>query len=100
MEGAPTEASRVRVVGALCAFSSSGAGFGGVALGLANAPWFSWTADALSDLGHPSRASASYFNVGLAASGLFYLGFAYAVASELGGSKTRTAAAACLAFGG
>lgn len=49
---------------------------GTVAVAVLLSPWFSWTANALSDLGHPSRATAPLFNGGLVVAGLLGLAFA------------------------
>lgn len=44
--------------------------FGAILTATFVAPWFSWTGNALSDLGHHDRATASLFNGGLIAAGL------------------------------
>ena len=48
----------------------------GIGTAIALAPWFSPTADALSDLGVPGEASAPAFNAGLIVGGLLGTGFA------------------------
>ena len=44
--------------------------FGAILTTTTVAPWFSWTENALSDLGHHERATASLFNGGLIVAGL------------------------------
>lgn len=44
--------------------------FGAILTATMVAPWFSWTGNALSDLGHHERATASLFNGGLIVAGL------------------------------
>lgn len=44
--------------------------FGAILTATVLAPWFSWTGNALSDLGHHERATAPLFNGGLIAAGL------------------------------
>ena len=47
---------------------------------IASAPWFSWSENALSDLGHAVRSDvATYFNFGLAFAGLLVLIYAVTV---------------------
>jgi hypothetical membrane protein len=72
-------------------------GLGSVAAALAGAPWFNWTTDALSDLGHPARGSSPIFNAGLAAAGLLYLVFVAALARALASGRLATAAEGALA---
>jgi hypothetical membrane protein len=43
--------------------------FGAILTATTVAPWFSWTENALSDLGHHERATANLFNGGLIAAG-------------------------------
>lgn len=54
-------------------------------------PWFTWTGNALSDLGHPSRSSSIYFNIGLIVGGvitaLFVIGLGLAVGFGLNSDK-------------
>ncbi|MFW5919431.1 MAG: DUF998 domain-containing protein [Halanaeroarchaeum sp.] len=50
-------------------------GLGGIAGAIVVAPWFTWTGHALSDLGHPSRASAALFNPSLVTAGLLGVTF-------------------------
>ncbi|WP_435194464.1 DUF998 domain-containing protein [Natronomonas sp. EA1] len=50
--------------------------FGGILSAVAVAPWFSWSGNALSDLGEAGRASSPFFNGGLVLAG--GLGVAYA----------------------
>lgn len=51
------------------------AGFGGITVAVLLAPWFSWTANALSHLGDPVRASAPFFNGGLVLAGVLGVAF-------------------------
>jgi hypothetical membrane protein len=44
--------------------------FGAILTATTVAPWFSWTENALSDLGHHERATANLFNGGLIVAGL------------------------------
>lgn len=44
--------------------------FGAILTATFVAPWFSWTGNALSDLGHHGRATATLFNGGLITAGL------------------------------
>ncbi|MDZ7689055.1 MAG: DUF998 domain-containing protein [Halobacteriales archaeon] len=44
--------------------------FGAILTTTTVAPWFSWTGNALSDLGHHERATANLFNGGLIVAGL------------------------------
>ncbi|MFB6186041.1 MAG: hypothetical protein ABEI86_04135, partial [Halobacteriaceae archaeon] len=46
-------------------------GFGGILLAILVSPWFTWTGNALSDLGNPARASSIFFNGGLILAGVF-----------------------------
>ena len=51
-----------------------------VGISIASAPWFRWSENALSDLGHASRSDvAPYFNFGLALAGLLLLIYAVTV---------------------
>ena len=64
-----------------------------IGISIASAPWFRWSRNALSDLGHALRPeSALYYNFGLAAAGLLIA--IYAVTSLL--SRARYAGL-CLA---
>ena len=65
---------------------------------LAMSPWFVWTENALSDLGHPRRESAWVFGVGLAAAGAAYLVFVWALAGAA--PKTALGAGALTSLGG
>lgn len=60
------------------------AGFGGIALAVLLAPWFSWTGNALSHLGNPARASAPFFNGGMILAGAFGVGFGLRVLAGAG----------------
>ena len=61
----------------------------GIAVAVASAPWFSWTANALSDLGVRERASATPFNYGLIAGGTLGVGFAARLWAEAPGRIGR-----------
>ncbi len=74
-------------------------GLGAVAAALATAPWFHWTADALSDLGNPRHESSPLFNGGLAAAGLLYLLFVGGLLRALPARRASGAAVVCLAAG-
>lgn len=51
-----------------------------IGFSIASAPWFSWSENALSDLGHALKSEvALYFNFGLAFSGLLVLIYAVTV---------------------
>jgi len=52
----------------LCGVAGPAVAFSLIALALARSPWFSWTANALSDLGTRAE-SAALFNLGLIAGG-------------------------------
>ena len=62
-----TTASRVTPWAAVFATAVA---FGAILTSTALAPWFSWTGNALSDLGHHDRATANLFNGGLIVAGL------------------------------
>ena len=49
--------------------------FGAILITTTVAPWFSWTGNALSDLGHHDRATARLFNGGLILAGLIGAAF-------------------------
>jgi len=55
--------------------------FGAILTATLVAPWFSWTGNALSDLGHHDRATATVFNGGLMAAGLVGAVFPYGYSS-------------------
>lgn len=82
------------------AWASAGVGLGAVAAALAMAPWFNWSTDALSDLGHPRYASAPVFGAGLLASGLFYTDAVLHARASLGRSRLASAGVAFLVAGG
>lgn len=71
----PEFAKRFRLAGPVGAV----AGLGGIGTAIATSPWFTWTGDALSDLGHPARASAPLFNGGLILGGILGVAFALSV---------------------
>jgi len=76
----------------------------GIAVAIALAPWFSWTTNALSDLGVRGEASAPAFNAGLIAGGILGGGFAVRLWPDAPGRLGRAAAGvfglsfACLAL--
>jgi hypothetical membrane protein len=61
----------------------------GIAAAIVLAPWFSWTGNALSDLGVRGETSAPVFNYGLIAGGLLGAGFAVRLRSDAPGSLGR-----------
>ncbi|MFT4891568.1 MAG: putative membrane protein [Halobacteriales archaeon] len=67
--------NRLRRIGTWCGLAAPAIGLGSVLLATLLAPWFSWTGNALSDLGHPSRATAPLFNGGQGMAGLLALAF-------------------------
>jgi hypothetical membrane protein len=74
--GNGTVRDRLRGIGTWCGLAAAAVGLGTVLLATLLAPWFSWTGNALSDLGHPSRSTAPLFNGGMALAGLLALAFA------------------------
>ena len=82
------------------AWGSAVVGLGGVGVALALAPWFNWTTDALSDLGHPRHESAAVFGAGLLASGLFYVDAVLHARPSLGAGRLAKAAVGFLVAGG
>ncbi len=82
------------------AWASAAVGLGAVGVALALAPWFNWTTDALSDLGHPRHESAAVFGAGLLASGLFYVDAVLHARRSLGSSRLAKAAVGFLVAGG
>ena len=87
-------------VGALAAWMSAAVGLGGVAVGISLSPWFNWTSDALSDLGHPRHPSSTAFNAGLIAAGALYMVFVLSLARALPRGRFEVAGEVCLALGG
>jgi len=65
----------------------------GIAVAIALAPWFSPTANALSDLGEVGRGSAPAFNYSLVAGGVLGLGFAARLWPETPGRLGRAGVA-------
>lgn len=60
--------------------------FGAILLATVLAPWFSWTGDALSDLGVPATSAvAPLFNYGLVAGGLLAVPYGVALWVDAGG---------------
>lgn len=83
--------NRLRTLGTWCGLAAPAVGLGTILLATLLAPWFSWTGNALSDLGHPSRATAPLFNGGMALAGLLALAFAGRVWIEAEGWVRRGA---------
>jgi len=78
------------IIGPLIAFLFIG-------ISIASAPWFRWSRNALSDLGHASRLeSALYYNFGLAAGGLLIT--IYAVTSLMNRARYTGLCLAASAF--
>ena len=68
-----------------------------IGISIASAPWFRWSRNALSDLGHALRTeSALYYNFGLAAAGLLIA--VYAVTSLINQAKFTGLCLAASAF--
>ena len=82
-EGGPFDGDRVAAV---CGAVATLAALGGIALGVLLDPTFSWTTDALSDLGVRDE-SAVAFNWGLIGGGA--AGVCYAAALGFGGARSR-----------
>jgi hypothetical membrane protein len=82
------------------AWGSAVVGLCAVGAALAMAPWFNWTTDALSDLGHPRHESAAVFGAGLLASGLFYVDAVLHARASLGAGRLAKAAVGFLVAGG
>lgn len=87
-------------LGAVAGWAGALAGLGGVAAALALSPWFSWTDDALSDLGHPSRDSWLVFGAALALSGALEALFGVAVGRRLPRGPLGALAMGSLVAGG
>ncbi len=64
-------------LGGTCGVAAVVGGLSGVLAATAVAPWFSWTGNALSDLGAPGRETALLFNGSIIAAGLLYLVFVW-----------------------
>jgi hypothetical membrane protein len=63
--------------------------FGAILLATLLAPWFSWTGDALSDLGVPATAAvAPLFNYGLVVGGLLAVPYGIALWVDTGGGSS------------
>ena len=74
--------SSLQKIGAVCGFSLPVAAFGSIGAAIVSYPEFSWTNNALSDLGVVSGITAIFFNLGLVIAGL--LCFFFAAAGLLG----------------
>ena len=85
--------------GGKCAVAAIVIGFGGVFLAVAISPWFSWTQNYLSDLGHPSRASSLIFNFALIIAAALYLEFVLALKRALPSTALTQVALILLALG-
>lgn len=83
----------VEAVWRLSGIAGAVAGLGGIGAAIAVSPWFAWTGNALSDLGHPARASAPLFNGGLVVGGLLGVAFAGYVLAARGHPVARIGAA-------
>jgi hypothetical membrane protein len=66
--------------------------FGAILTATTVAPWFSWTGNALSDLGHGERATATLFNGGLIVAGLVGAVFPLWLAFDIDGVLHRLGA--------
>jgi len=82
---------RLRSIATWCGLLSPAVGLGAVLLATLFAPWFSWTENALSDLGHPSRATAPLFNGGMWLAGLLALAFVAGLWIDAAGRVRRAA---------
>jgi hypothetical membrane protein len=67
--------------------------FGAILTTTTVAPWFSWTGNALSDLGHHERATSNIFNGGLIVAGLIGAAFPLWLTFEADGVLRRLGAA-------
>jgi hypothetical membrane protein len=67
--------------------------FGAILTATTTAPWFSWTSNALSDLGHHERATATVFNGGLIVAGLVGAVFPLWLVFDIDGTVRRLGAA-------
>jgi len=68
-----------------------------IGISISSAPWFEWSKNALSDLGHALKSeSAVYYNFGLAAAGLIIA--IYAVTSLMSSAKYSGLSLAASAF--
>ena len=88
-----TVRNRLRRIGTWCGLAAPAIGLGTVLLATLLAPWFSWTGNALSDLGDPARATAPLFNWGQGVAGLLALAFAARLWSDAAGWLRRGALA-------
>lgn len=70
-------------------FVSPVVALGSILLATALAPWFSWPANALSDLGAAGRATAPIFNGGLVVAGLLAVPFAHWLGRTAGNTLQR-----------
>lgn len=83
-------------VGAGAGVAAVAVSLAGILAAVASAPWFSWTANALSDLGVAGGLTAALFNYSLLAGGALGVPFAAWVAA---GSDSRFGTAAGVVFG-
>ncbi|WP_200778381.1 DUF998 domain-containing protein [Halobaculum gomorrense] len=84
-----------QLIAAVSGIASTVFALGGVALAVALAPWFSVTANALSDLGvADSAVVAAAFNGGLLLAGMLALPYAWALWVAAGDAAGRAVAAA------
>jgi hypothetical membrane protein len=96
---ASTRNAYVVRAGGQCAIAAIVIGLGSVQAAVAISPWFSWTANVLSDLGHPSRPSALLFNGGLILAGALYLEFVFGLSRALPATTLTRVALVLLAVG-
>jgi hypothetical membrane protein len=97
VQAAPDRADRL---GAAAGWGSALVGLAGVGVAVAVSPWFSWTENALSDLGHPQYDSWGIFGASLIVSGALAVLFSWALGRRLVRGPLGAIAVACLAAGG
>lgn len=83
----------------LCGVLAPALAFSMIALAISRSPWFSWTGNALSDLGAEER-SAPLFNSGLIAAGALLMPFAFGLRFPLKRRALGNAGAIVLALTG
>lgn len=87
-------------VGASASALSALSGLGSLSVALSMAPWFVWSEDALSDLGHPRYSTWLVFGAGLLLSGALYLVFVWGLGRVVPRSPAGTAGLLFLGAGG
>ncbi len=90
-----TRKKKLRVAG-LCGVAAPAVGLSCIFLAISLSPWFSWTANALSDLG--VGEAAWVFNSGLMASGILMMVFAAGLLVAFGGRALRRVGAVFFFF--